>query len=369
MLRRVLALALVLAAAVPAAAAVPDGPLGVGTPGVFRGLFLEMPLADARPSAGVRLDLRWWLANDWSTPTRLLEGSHTLEVQQDAQSDVLQLSVAVPWARLGAPGWLSGVRTSADLRMSERWGGWTDTPIQRWHHLIGSWNFLRDRYAPDAVHLRLSEDGGRQLARIDHAQPALSDLAIRTQATLLAGGPRADGELRWAVSARGDLKLPTGRLALLGGSGGVDAGFGLATTLAPVPWFTLHGMGALRFVSPLPHGFPLEVERVQWGLDLSAVVRPYRQVAVVLEDRLSSSLFRGGWSLPPRTRQPEATAYYTLFKPYNQISGGLRIDEVTVFFSEDFTPGGRLHGDTGPNWFYNSNSPDVVLGVAWARRI
>jgi hypothetical protein len=353
----------------PEAAAASDAPLSVGTPGVFRSLFLELPLADARMQDAPAVDVRWWLANDWSVPTTLTRDGHVLRVQQDAQTDVLQLSASLPWSRLGKAAWLGRVRTSADLRLMERWGGFTDLPIERWHGLIGATRFQRDRYPADAVHLRLSEDGGASLADVHHAQPALSDLAVRTQATLLEGGAGADGPSRWAVAARCDLKLPTGRLAVLGGSEGVDAGLGLAATLATAGWFTFHGMAALRLVSSLPRGFPLRVEPVQWGLDLSVVLRLDRRWALVLEDRVSSSLFQGGWSLPPGTKEPEPTAYYTLFKPYNQISGGLRIGEATVFLQEDFTPGGRVHGDPGPGWFYNSNSPDVVLGVAWARRL
>jgi hypothetical protein len=90
-------------------------------------------------------------------------------------------------------------------------------------------------------------------------------------------------------------------------------------------------------------------------------------VALVLEDRLSSPLFEGGWSLGA-VKEPEATAYYALFLAHNQISGGVRVGELTAFFCEDFTPGRRISGDPGPNWFYNSNEPDVVLGVSWARR-
>jgi hypothetical protein len=364
--RRALVCLALLARAAPAAA-VPDGPLGVGTPGTFRTLFLEMPLSDARPVAGAgRLEARWWLANDWSVPTRLSKGNRVVWVQQDEQADVLQLSLTLPWSRFGREGWLRSWQTSAEIRIIEHWGGWTDQPIERWHGLIGSWNFQREFYPRNAVNLRLAEQGGTTLADLEHPQPALSDLALRTQGRLAEGAPRADGAIPWAVALRGDLKLPTGRLALLGGSGGVDAGLGVTSTLAPVPWFTLHGQAAVRLVSPLPHGFPLQPEPLQWGLDLSLVVRIADRVALIAEDRLSSRLFRGGWALSPGEKEPEATAYYSLFRAYNQISGGLRIGELTVFFSEDFTPGKRLPNDPGPRWFYNSNSPDVMLGLAWA---
>ncbi len=358
-----------LARAAPAAA-VPDGPLGVGTPGTFRTLFLEMPLSDARLIEGAsKLDVRWWLGNDWSVPTRLFKGGRVVTLQQDEQADVLQVSFTLPWRRLGRQDWLSRWQTTAEIRLIEHWGGWTDQLIERWHDLIGSWNFQREFYRRNQVNLRLAEEGGTTLADLRHAQAALSDLALRTQGRLVQGAPRPDGAIPWAVALRADLKLPTGRVALLGGSGGVDAGLGLTATLAPVPWFTLHGQGALRLVSPLPHGFPLRPETVQWGLDVSAVVRIKDRVALIAEDRLSSRLFRGGWALAPGEKEPEATAYYSLFRAYNQISGGLRIGEVTIFFSEDFTPGKRLPTDPGPRWFYNSNSPDVMLGLAWAREL
>jgi hypothetical protein len=49
------------------------------------------------------------------------------------------------------------------------------------------------------------------------------------------------------------------------------------------------------------------------------------------------------------------------------VSVGLRWRELTAFLSEDFTPGHRLAADKDPPWFYESNAPDVVVGVAWAR--
>ncbi len=351
------------------AAAASDQPLAVGTPGTFRWLFLDMPLSDARGADGaVRLDLRWWLSSDWSEPTRLSRGGRTVWVREDVQSDVLQVAVTVPWGRLGAPAALARVETTAELRLAMRWGGWTDDGISGWHRLIGAWNYHRDKFPADAIDVRLEEAGGRTLVRLDHGQAVLSDLALRTQVPLLEGRPGAAGAPGWAVALRADLKLPTGRLALAGGSGGVDAGLGLLATASPAPWLTVHAMGTARLVSPLPHRFPLQPSTVQWGLDASVVVRPHRAVALVLEDRLLTPLFGGAWRLAPGYDEPEATAYYALLRPHNQISGGLRVGEVTLFLSEDFTPWHRISGDPGPEWFYNSNSPDLVLGVSWARR-
>lgn len=365
--RRAIGGLLLLAAAVRAAA-VSDAPLGVGTPGPFRGLFLELPLSDARGAGAPTVEARWWLANDWSVPTRLRRGDQTVLLEEDAQGDALQLTVTVPWDRLLRAAWAGRVESRAELRATVWWGGWTDRPIERWHEAIGSWNFERQLHAPDVVGLRMGEEGGKELADVRGSRFALGDLALRTQVRLAAGQARG-GAPTWAIALRADLKLPTGRLRSLGGSGGVDGGLGLAGTWAPARWFTGHLLGDVRLVSGLPRGFPLQPRTVQWGVDLSLVFRIAGRVALVVEDRLSSPLFEGSWKLAEAVKEPEATAYYVLFRPHNQLSGGVRVGEVTVFFSEDFTPGRRLATDPGPGWFYNSNGPDFVLGLSWARRL
>jgi hypothetical protein len=362
------ALCLALLALVSTARAASDAPLSVGTPGSFRWLFLDMPLMDARREGGLgKLDVRWWLSNDWSIPTQLVRGARTVSVQDDVQSDVLQMTATAPWARWGVPPALSGIETTAEVRLAERWGGWTDRPIERWHGLVGAWNFQRQLYPTNAVSVQLSEDGGRTLVQLHHPQAALGDVALRTQIPLLEGPPGADGVRAFALSMRVDVKIPTGQLQFLGGSGGVDAGLGLSGSLAPTPWLTVHLLGAGRLLSPLPHQFPLQPSPIEWGFDASVVVRPHALLALILEDRVSSPLFGGGWRLAPGYSQPEATAVYGLLHIYNQVSGGVRIGDVTIFFSEDFTPGLRVTGDGGPRWFYNSNAPDVVLGLSFAR--
>jgi hypothetical protein len=360
-------LAALLALALPAGGlAVEDGPLGLGTPGALRGLFLEMPLADARGTGAGALDLRWWMANDWSVPTRLTRGDRAVWVQDDAQADVLQAALTLPWAGLFPGPGFARVESTAVLRVTERWGGWTDAGIEAWHRLIGSWNFQRELYRRNVVGVTLAEEGGATLIQLHHPAPALSDLVLRTAIRLAEGAP-VGARVPWALAARVDLKLPTG-VGPAGGSGGVDGGLGLGVAWAPTPWLTVHGLASARAVSALPQGFPMRVRPLQAGLDLSVVVRGLGPVALVVEDRVSSPLFESGWSLGA-VKEPEATAYYSLFRAYNQISGGVRIGGVTVFFSEDFTPGRRATGDPGPNWFYNSNAPDVVLGVSWARKL
>jgi hypothetical protein len=361
--------ALLLAAGTPARA-VSSAPLGVATPGPFRGLFLDMPLAEIRGAAAPSAELRWWLQNDWSIPTRLSRGGRVVDVQEDAQTDVLQLRVAVPWSALAKERAAAArISTTLEVRLLERWGGWTDQPIEAWHGLVDSWNFERELHRRGAVGLVLEEEDGARLAELHSPRLALSDVAVRTAIRL--AGPDPDlspgAVAPWALALRVDLKLPTGSVGRLSGSGGFDAGVGLAASAALSRWLAGHALASLRVVSDLPRAFPLQPNRLQGGLDLSLVARLGARVAVVLEDRVSSALFRGGWTLPPTDTEPEATAYYALFRPHNEVSVGLRVGDLTAFLSEDFTPGGRLRTDPGPRWFYDSNAPDLVFGLAWTR--
>jgi hypothetical protein len=356
------ALGAVLLCAAAQAGAVSDAPLGIATPGPFRSLFLDMPLADARGAGVPVVELRWWAANDWSVPTRFTRGGRAVIVQGDTHADALQLAVTLPWDLLLSPSWARRVESTVELRATVWWGGWTDPVIEGWHRAINAWNFQRDRFQANRVGLQLAEEGGETLADLRHPRLALGDLTLRTQVRL-AGDGESSG-----LALRADLKLPTGRLGSLGGSGGVDGGFGLAGSWAPQRWFTGHLLGSVRLVSGLPGAFPLQPNVVQWGVDLSLVFRVGRRIALLVEDRLSSALFDDGWTLEGSS-QPEASAYYSLFRVHNQISAGVRVGEVTLFFSEDFTTGGRIPGDTGPSWYYSSNAPDFVIGVGWARRL
>ncbi|BDG03195.1 DUF3187 family protein [Anaeromyxobacter oryzae] len=363
------ALGALLLAAAPARAALPDAPLGVATPGPFRALFLDMPLADARAPAAIALDVRWWLANDWSKPTVLVRGGRTVSIQDDLQVDTLQVSLTVPWRRLVDAAFARRLSTTLEARAFVEWGGWTDRPIESWHGLVGSWNFERQLYPRDQVNLHLSEEGGHTIGDVHSDRLALADLVLRTQLELAStGADPAQPALppRGALALRLDVKLPTGARGRFAGSGTADAGLGLAAS-GRTGRLTVHALASVRVVGGLPGSFALQPRRVQGGFDLSLVLRVGGGVALVLEDRLSSPLMEAGWKLAPDETEPEATVWYSLFRVHNQVSGGIRVGELTAFFSEDFTPGQRLPDDPGPRWFYDSNAPDVVFGLAWAR--
>jgi hypothetical protein len=89
----------------------------------------------------------------------------------------------------------------------------------------------------------------------------------------------------------------------------------------------------------------------------------FRGYSVVLEDRLVSPAFEGGWSYAPSPYQLPSSATFAAIRWHNQITGGVRRGAFTLWFSEDFTPGAR--GGPTARWFYDSNAPDVVFGLAF----
>ena len=60
-----------------------------------------------------------------------------------------------------------------------------------------------------------------------------------------------------------------------------------------------------------------------------------------------------------------SSGYYGAFRSQNQLSGGVRYGPFTFWFSEDWTPGTNPSG--AAHWFYNSNTPDIALGLIYAR--
>ncbi len=334
----------------------PDRPLGVDTPGPLRALVLDLPLEDARP-AGAALDVRWTLANSWSVPTRLTRAGRTVLVQLDEQADRLAFTLRLPWARLAGAGPVTRrLDTALEWRLTEHWGGYTDHAIEAWHR-FGRYNdFGRPVYPRDAVALHLGEPGGAALFDLTAPRLAVGDLAVRT-ALRLAEGERLG--LPAALALRLDVKLPLGRPADLGGSGGLDVGAGLGGSLPLLPGLTGHAQVALRRVSPLPGGLPLRLRRWQLGAEASLV--GWRgDWAVAVESRWLSALFERGWRVDGAPLQGDALTAVT--RSQNQVTVGLRWRWLTAWLSEDFTLGSR--SAVGWIWFYDTNAPDVAAGLS-----
>lgn len=339
-------------------------PLGVRTQGTLRELFLDMTLADARAGDAAELELRWSMANDWSAPTLLDRGGRQVELQTDEQADALGISLRLPWGKLLAGRhWAARLWTAVEARLTLHWGGWSDRPIDAWHDLAFT-SFGREGSPAGAVSLSLGEPG--RAARLDlrSSRLALGDLAVRTQLLLAEGGESLGGRgTRWGVSARLDVKLPTGRLDRLGGSGGFDAGLGLLGTAEVLPWLTGHAMMALSAWSRLPD-LALQPRRWHGTFEISLAATAGGWVFLV-EDRLLTPAFEAGWHVaePRGSYGLQASAAFATLRPHNQVTIGVRHGPFTFWASEDFTPGPNF--GTGAGWFYDSNAPDVTLGLAW----
>jgi hypothetical protein len=338
-----------------------DRPLGVLTLGPWRALFLDLPLADSRPGAEPSLVVRWYLANSWSLPTVLHQGSRSVEVQHDEQADVLEVTARMGWAALLGDGPVTRrLSTAVAWRLTQHWGGWSDEPIEEWHELGRYNDFERPDFPRDAVRLTLREPGGATAVALTRPRLAVGDLVLRTT-LLLHEGETARGP--WAATARLDLKLPFGRLSDAGGSGGFDAGLALAASAPLTGWLTGHLQLTAARLSSLAVGLPLQPRRWQWGLEASLAAQLPWGWVLLAETRYLTTLFAGRWTLgsvPPN----QADAVTAITRPQNQISFGLRKSPVTFWFSEDFTPGRRP--EVGWVWFTNCNAPDVALGVAVA---
>lgn len=324
-------------------------PLGVRTQGTFRSLFLDPTLEDARPAARPTLDLRWSFANDWTTSTRVRRGDAVAQLQADEQQDELRAAIAVPWR---------GATLGAEWRVAQHWGGWSDTMIETWHRVLHVYNYERLSNPRNAVAIRLGGDpagGARPAIALRHARFAWGDVVLRAQAPLLRRGD-------WAVALRGDLKLPTGRLADAGGSEGVDGALSLAGTAPLGARVTVHAMGSATAVSGLPRAAVLQPRTLQLGGDLSLAVR-LGTFTVLLEDRVRSALLASGWRYEGTRDERRSSAFMGAFRPHNQVSVGIRRGGLTAWFSEDVTPGG---GDPSQGFYYLANQPDFAFGIAWA---
>jgi hypothetical protein len=347
-----------------------SAPLGGGTPGPIRQLFLDPALADARAVGSPLLSVRLETTNSWSVPALVARGGRVVAVQLDVEADALALSARLPWSALGGlpSGWRARVATTFGWRVTGFWGGFEDGGIESWHHLVGAYNFRRNFFPRDHVNLRLAEHGATAFD-LGSSRIAPGDLVVGTQILLASGGAsRVSGataaEPGWGLSARVDLKAPTGALARAGGSGGADGGVAFLASVELAPWAVMHGMIFGTVVSPFASPVALQPRRFHAGADASLVLLAGGW-SLAIEDRFLSPLLEAGWTVLDGgddalfLSSPAAA----LFRAHNQITVGLRRGRFTLAFSEDFTPGPNPRG--ARTWFYSSNAPDVVLALTF----
>ena len=325
-------------------------PLSLRTQGPLRELFLDMPLFDARPLLHPELDVRWSMANTWNAPMVLERGGELAVEELDEQADSLSVRLRVPWRKRF---W-----TAVELRFTAHWGGWSDRPIEAWHSLIGAFNYQRAAYPRDQVRLQLADRGGTAFD-VSRGTAGFGDLAVRSQAVLLETAA-------FALAGRFDFKLPVGSLSRATGSGGIDAGAGVAATWQAAPHVTLHGMVSLSRFSNL--SAPTDLQPKPWhaGADASLELS-FAPFTFLIEDRVLSPLFMPGWNRVESGGDEGllASGSFATFRAHNQISFGVRGGPLSVWLSEDFTPGSNPRSTLQA--LYVSNAPDVLIGASWTQ--
>ncbi|HYV65917.1 MAG TPA: DUF3187 family protein, partial [Myxococcales bacterium] len=322
---------------------------------------LDVTAADARSLAAPELDVRYSIANTWNEEMTVRSGGATGAANTqvlDEQADSIAVRWRMPWSIVLGPSF-ARVSTAIEGRLTLHWGGYTDAAIEAWHSLSGAFNYRRDFYPRNELHLVFSDNGGTAFAMSGGAALAVGDLVLRNQITLAEAA-------NWGVAARLDLKLPVGPLGSAGGSGGFDAAAGLLGTFEPTGWLTLHGLFAVSAFSELACPCALQPKTWHFTGELS-VAASWGQTTFLVEDRAVSPLFPGGWGRDPDHGDDGllSSGYFADFRIHNQISFAIRRGRFSFWFSEDFTPGPNPRSTL--TWAYSSNAPDAVLGVSFTQ--
>lgn len=113
-----------------------------------------------------------------------------------------------------------GFEVAASLPFLVYYGGFLDPLVDRFHRAFGLPNFLRGQ-TPNGLSEIDYVRRGDVIVRRQGSFGGVGDLSLRVKKTLVDDG-------RVALAARGVVKLPTGRLERLTGSGVLDGGLGLA---------------------------------------------------------------------------------------------------------------------------------------------
>jgi hypothetical protein len=276
----------------------------------------------------------------------------------DEQADSITIRFRTPWSRFFGPD-LRRLSTAIEARATLHWGGYTDPAIEAWHSFAGAFNFQRDLYASDELHLRFRDDGGQAFDLSGHGRFAIGDLVLRNQLTVLEAPS-------WGVAVRLDLKLPTGALHLAGGSGGFDVGTAVLGTIEPLAWLTLHGLVGMSAFSELACPCALQPKTWHFTAELS-VAASWGLTTFLIEDRVLSPLFPGGWAREPAGGDDGllSSGMFADFRTHNQVSFAVRRGRFSVWLSEDFTPGSNPNSTL--KWGWDSNAPDVVVGLAFTQ--
>jgi len=139
---------------------------------------------------------------------------------------------------------MEGIEVGIDIPYVNHQGGTLDGFIRNWHDAFGMTNSERDQFQDDQLHYEYQRNGVTAL-RMTNAHNQIGDIRLSAAWQL-----RCDITSETSCSAlRASLKLPTGKVEKLSGSGGVD--FSLAhTTTRTYQRYTFNYGGGLLLNGP-----------------------------------------------------------------------------------------------------------------------
>jgi hypothetical protein len=112
------------------------------------------------------------------------------------------------------------IEIGASIPFYVYYGGFLDPFVSGFHDLLGLPNFLRGMTDDGETRYELTTGGATPLSG-NESFTAIGDVTVHLKKTLVNEG-------RYALAARSDVKLPTGSLEKLSGSGATDVGIGAA---------------------------------------------------------------------------------------------------------------------------------------------
>lgn len=233
----------------------------------------------------------------------------------------------------------------AQITLIARNSGFLDTFINNWHKVFGFSGGGRDDL-PDYKNIfNVRNAATRTILDSQKNTAGFGDTVLEYRYDLTELPVGAEKSRAIAATARGLVKLPTGKTGVLFGSGAFDAGLGLAITGRPDRRWAIHGNATLVLLGK-PDNDALPAKRTQVHSLLSVEYLLNGRTSLVAQTDDSPSPFRSGLAYPDRPRRS-----FTL-GAWRQTSGSSRV--YALISENDFGPLAK-------------HAPDFVFatGVRW----
>jgi len=150
-------------------------------------------------------------------------------VIRDYESNVIELGLSYNY--------LDRLQFGFDMRLYSYYGGFMDPVIEGFHSLFGFPNAGRDFYLQNQLHVDIPNDNGISIY-LDDPATSFGDIDLWGKWTFFE-------DRKMSLAAMGALKLPTGKLKYLSGSGSVDAAAALLLDYRAAKYFTFFAQSGL----------------------------------------------------------------------------------------------------------------------------